>query len=75
MSWRTGSAIFLEFWPILQSKIRDKDELIDFTSKLLKLFVEGDMDTWDIEDVHPDIRSAMKLAGMEISEPERYQGE
>ena len=73
MSWRTGSTIFIEMWPILQARIEDKEERIEFTAELLKLFSEWDMDTYDVEDVHPDIRAAMKEADMEIAEPERYQ--
>ena len=73
MSWSTGSTIFIEMWPILQARIEDKEERIEFTAELLKLFSEWDMDTYDVEDVHPDIRAAMKEADMEIAEPERYQ--
>jgi hypothetical protein len=36
------------------------------------LFCDEDMDPWDVEDVHPDIRAAMRLVGLEIQEPERY---
>jgi hypothetical protein len=41
----------------------------------LKLFVENDMDPYDVEDVHPDIRAAMRLAGIQIAEPERWPDE
>jgi hypothetical protein len=30
------------------------------------------MDPWDVEDVHAEIRAAMRRAGLEVSEPERY---
>lgn len=73
MSWRTGSTIFLEMWPILQARIEDKEERIEFTAELLKLFSEWDMDTYDVEDVHPEIRAAMKEADLDLAEPERYQ--
>src|SRR5689334_3574176 len=72
MSWRTGSKLFIEMWPLIQANIKDRQERIDFTAELLKLFVKEDMDAWDVEDVHPDIRAAMLHAGIEISEPERY---
>lgn len=75
MSWRTGSTIFLKIWPILQSNIEGKDELVDFTARLLKTFVEDDMDPWEVEDVHPDVRAAMRRAGIEIAEPEKYPDE
>jgi hypothetical protein len=33
------------------------------------------MDSYDVEDVHPDIRAAMRFAGIEIVEDETYQDE
>jgi hypothetical protein len=75
MSWRTGSTIFLEIWPILQARIEEDEERIEFTAELLKLFVACDMDVYDVEDVHPEIRSAMKEANIALAEPERYKDE
>jgi hypothetical protein len=75
MSWRTGSTLFLEIWPHVQTNIPDREERIDFTAKLLQLFVDEDMDPYDVEDVHPDIRAAMLRAGMELAEPEKYKGD
>lgn len=72
MSWRSGSQLFIDIWPAIQANISDRQHRIEFTGKLLTLFVEDDMDPWDVEDVHPDIRAAMRSAGIEISEPERY---
>jgi hypothetical protein len=73
MSWRRGSQLFCEMWPLIQANIPDREHRIDFTARLLKLFEEDDMDTWDVEDLHPDVRAAMRRAGIEIAEPERYQ--
>jgi hypothetical protein len=73
MSWRRGSQLFTEMWPLIQANIPDREHRIDFTARLLKLFEEDDMDTWDIEDLHPDVRAALRRAGIEIAEPERYQ--
>ena len=75
MSWRTGSTIFLEIWPILQAHIEEEDERIEFTGKLLKLFIEGDMDAYDVEDVHPEIRAAMREVGIPLADPDRYKDE
>jgi hypothetical protein len=33
------------------------------------------MDPSDVEDVHADIRAAMRRSGIEIAEPERYSDE
>jgi hypothetical protein len=72
MSWLTGSRLFIEIWPLIRSNIRDPEERIEFTARLLRLFCDEDMDPWDVEDVHPEIRAAMRQAGIQIAEPERY---
>jgi len=72
MSWRTGSTLFLEMWPLILARIPDREERIDFLGALLKVFVKEDMDTWEVEDVHPDIRSALRKSGIGITEPEKY---
>jgi hypothetical protein len=73
MSWRSGSSLFIEIWPAIQKHIPEREFRIEFTAGLLKLFVRDDMDTYDVEDVHPDIRAAMRHVGMELAEPERYK--
>ncbi|WP_342117777.1 hypothetical protein [Pseudoduganella sp. OTU4001] len=73
MSWRSGSKLFVEIWPSIQSNIPDRELRIDFTSELLSIFVKQDMDPFDVEDIHSDVRAAMRLSGIEISEPERYK--
>jgi hypothetical protein len=73
MSWRRGSKLFCEMWPLIEANIPDRELRIDFTARLLKLFEDEDMDTYDIEDLHPDVRAAMRRAGIEIAEPGRYQ--
>ena len=72
MSWRTGSKLFLEIWPSVKTNITDYEERVRFTAALVRIFVNEDMDPWDIEDVHPDIRAAIVQAGYEIREPGRY---
>ena len=72
MSWQSGSSLFIEMWPLIQSRIPDRKHRIDFTSDLLKLMVRDDMDPYDVEDVHPEIRAAMRRAGIEIQDPEQY---
>ena len=73
MSWRTGSKLFLEIWPAIKANIADQQQRIEFTAALIRVFVNEDMDTCDIEDVDPDIRAAIIQAGYEICEPERYK--
>ena len=75
MSWRTGSKLFLEIWPVIKANIPDREERIEFTAALIQVFVQEDMDTWEIEDVDLDIRKAIVQAGYEIGEPDRYKDE
>lgn len=72
MSWRSGSNLFIEMWPLIQKHIPEREYRIEFTANLLKVFTRDDMDPWDVEDVHPDIRAAMRHARIELQEPERY---
>ncbi len=73
MSWRTGSKLFIEIFPLVLANIPDQEERVEFLGDLLQVFMKGDMDTYDVEDVHPDIRAAMRAIGAEIAEPERYK--
>ena len=73
MSWRTGTKLFVEMWPLIEANITDKEDRIRFTGELLKVFAREDMDTWEVEDVHPDIRAALRHAGIEITEPDKYK--
>ena len=73
MSWRTGSKLFIEMWPLIQANIADKEQRIEFTGELLEVFANWDMDTYEIEDVHPDIRAAMRQVGIEIADPDKYK--
>ena len=57
----------------LGSSSPDRETRIDFTGRLLELFVHDDMDPFDVEDVHPDIRAAMRRVDIELQEPERYK--
>ncbi len=75
MSWRSGSKLFAEIWPLIQANIPNKELRVEFTASLLTLMVENDMDPYDTEDIHPDVRAAMQAAGIAISEPDRYRDE
>ncbi len=75
MSWRSGSKLFAEMWPLIQANIPDREHRVDFTARLLQQMVRDDMDPFDVEDLHSDVRAAMRRAGIEIREPERYPDE
>jgi hypothetical protein len=72
LSWRAGSELFAELWPLVQANITDPELRKEFTAELLQLFVANDMDPYDVEDIDPEIRAAMRRAGLDIAEPERY---
>ena len=72
MSWRAGSKLFAKIWPLVQANIPDKEDRIEFTGSLLMLLVEKDMDPHDIEDIHPEVRAAMRAVGIPIGEPDLY---
>ena len=75
MSWRSGSKLFAEMWPLIQANIPDKKHRIEFTAFLLKRMVADDMDPFDIEDIHPEVRESMRKARIQLAEPERYKDE
>jgi len=60
-------------WPLIQANIPDREHRIEFTGFLLKRMVRDDMDPFDVEDIHPDVRAAMRQVGIELAEPERYK--
>lgn len=55
MSWRTGSTILLEFWPILESRIKAKKDLNRFGEELILLFQKNDVDLDDLLGSHPSL--------------------
>lgn len=73
MSWKAGSKLFSEMWPLIQRNIPDRDHRIEFTAFLLERMVGDDMDPYDVEDIHPDVRAAMREVGLEISDPDRFK--
>jgi hypothetical protein len=75
MSWRSGSKLFIEIWPLIQENIPDREHRINFTGYLIERMVHDDMDPCEIEDVHPEVREAMQKVGIEISAPDAYEDE
>ena len=68
MSWRTGSKLFIEIWPTIRANIPDRQRRIEFTGELLQVFAHNDIDVWDVEDVDPDVRDAIRVAGLDEAE-------
>ncbi len=72
MSWRAGSKLFTEMWPLIQAGIVDRGHRIDFTARLLQILIDDDMDPYDVEDVHPDVRAALRKIGVDLAQPELF---
>ena len=62
----------LEFWPLIQKHVPDRDHRIAFTAGLLKLLVRDDMDPMDVEDMDAEVRSALIMAGIGVAESDQY---
>jgi hypothetical protein len=72
MSWPAGKQLFVETWPLILANIPDRAHRIDFTSRYLQLLVDDHMDPYDVEDVHADVRSAMRKLGFDVAQPELF---
>ena len=64
MSWRKGSQLFREMWPLLQSHIPQRAERQEFLQGLLAFMLDWDLDADDIADLHPDVRAALTNLGV-----------
>jgi hypothetical protein len=72
MSWRAGSKLLVDMWPLIQTHIPDRGHRIDFTARLLQLLIDDDMDPYDVEDVHADVRTALRKVGVDLPQPELF---
>lgn len=72
MSWRAGSKLFIEMWPLIQAGITDRGHRVDFTARLLQILVDDDMDPYEVEDVHADVRAALRKIGVELAQSELF---
>jgi hypothetical protein len=75
MSWPAGSKLFIEMWPLIQAGITDRTHRIDFTARLLQVLIDDDMDPYDVEDVHADVRAALRKIGVELAQSELFADE
>ena len=60
MSWRVGSELFLNMWPLVRSHIDDHEDRARFTARPMSVFVEGDMEPYDVIDQHPELAEAFE---------------
>jgi hypothetical protein len=73
MSWRGGANLFIDIWPVIQRHLPEHDFRVKFTAEFLKLLVKYDLDPFYVEAVHPEVRKAMRRAGIDLSEPKEYR--
>jgi hypothetical protein len=67
MSWRSGAQLFGEMWPLLQARIPDRGLRQEFLGRLLALFLEWDVDPETIADLHPEVRQALAVLGVDVA--------
>jgi len=75
MGWPAGSKLFVEMWPLIQANITLRTHRIDFTARLLQVLIDDDMDPYDVEDVHADVRAALRKIGVELAQSELFADE
>lgn len=66
MSWRSGSKLFVEVWPLIQTHVSNKKQRQEFVASLLRVFLEWDIDPYDVADVHPDVAKALQAIGVVV---------
>ena len=55
MSWRNGSRLFIECWPLITKHVSEPSVRDEFVKQLVKLFESFDMDSHDLHGVAPDL--------------------
>ena len=75
MSWSAGSKLFVEMWPLIQAHVTDRAHRIDLTARLLQVLVEDDMDPYDVDEVHADVRAALRKIGVDLPQSELFNEE
>jgi hypothetical protein len=63
MSWRSGSTLFHELWPLLQTHLPDRKRRQEFLRPLLKQFLDWDTDPENLADLDPEVRQALTALG------------
>jgi hypothetical protein len=74
MSWRTGSSIFLEIWPIIEKNISNENELSSFSKDLIDLFVSHDMDIHDLLNFNDSLNKSLEQNFGLVEEEEGFIG-
>lgn len=68
MSWRTGAELFAEMWPLIQAKVKPGAMRKDFVRDILAVFLDWDVDPFDIEDLHPEVARALQYLAKDSGE-------
>lgn len=59
MSWRAGTKLFREIFPLIQKHMPDDDFRAEFVRDLIDFFQDRDMDGTDLRWIHPEIDKAL----------------
>jgi hypothetical protein len=65
MSWRGGTRLFLDIWPLIQRHVPEEDFRAEFARDLIDFFQRCDMDGTDLRRVHPEIDDALDELGVD----------
>lgn len=60
MSWRTGSLLFLEIYPVIKQHLGEDKNNEEFLKSLVQLFLAHDIDPYDISDVDSELDDILK---------------
>jgi hypothetical protein len=66
VSWRSGSSLFREMWPLPQARIPDARLRQEFLGRILALFLEWDVDPENLADLHTEVCQALADLGSEV---------
>ena len=66
MSWRAGSKLFWDIWPVIKSALPDAEHRAEFARPLLGLFLENDVDPCEMRGGDPEIDLLMDEIDREV---------
>jgi HEAT repeat protein len=69
MSWRNGTQLFGEIWPLIRVHIPDRTQRQEFLRQLLAILLEWDVDPDTVADMHTEVRTALVALGAVVGEP------
>jgi hypothetical protein len=66
MSWRAGAKLFWDIWPKVKDAIPETEFSGEFTTSLLTLFLDCDLDPCEMRGGDPEIDTLMNKVDPEL---------